>query len=174
MKKTFFMAVTCLISLQLFAQNKPEDKSKRASPPATASQKLSNGTLIKIDYSQPSLKGRMIGKDVEPMDGQVWRTGANEATVFNTDKDVKIDGHLLPAGKYGLFTIFKGDEVTFIFNKVWNQWGAFSYKQDQDQLRVKTKWQKLSSPSEKVVFTISPQGKTSLRWGNREASFTIR
>jgi len=78
----------------------PEDKSKRPSPPAVASATTSKGAVIKIDYSQPSVKGREIGKDLEPMKGKVWRTGANEATVFEVSKDVTINGKTLPAGKY--------------------------------------------------------------------------
>src|ERR1035437_3676395 len=95
------------------AQN--EDKSKRPSPPAKVSEKLKSGATIGIDYSQPSVKGRTIGKDLEPMEGKVWRTGANEATVFETDKDIMVNGKKLPAGKYGLFTIFSGNDVTVIF-----------------------------------------------------------
>lgn len=175
MKKVFLMLVaTCLISFQLCAQKKPEDKSKRPSPPATVSQKISDGATITIDYSQPSVKGRTIGKDVEPMDGKVWRTGANEATTFNTDKKVKIDGMDLPAGKYGLFTIFNGMDVTFIFNKVWDQWGAFGYKEGEDQLRVKTTWQKGSPSFEKMTFKITPQGKVTIYWGDRVASFDVK
>ena len=100
MKKLFTMAMfaTALMAgLQACAQQ--EDKSKRPSPPAIVTQKIKSGATISIDYSQPSVKGRTIGKDLEPMDGQVWRTGANEATVFETDKDVTIDGKKLPTGK---------------------------------------------------------------------------
>ena len=73
------------------------------------------------------------------MDGKVWRTGANEATVFETDKDVTIDGKKLPAGKYGLFTLFNGNDATIIFNKTWKQWGAFDYNEADDALRVPAK-----------------------------------
>src|ERR1044072_9614573 len=95
-----------LMNLNTYAQNDkkmPEDKSKRPSPPATASATTSNGVTITIDYSQPSIKGREIGKAVEPMKNKVWRTGANEATVFEVNKDVTIDGKPLRAGKYGFF-----------------------------------------------------------------------
>src|SRR5215813_7165926 len=99
-----------------------DDKSKRPSPPATATQTLSSGATVTINYSQPALKGRTIGKDVEPMDGQVWRAGANEATVFEVSKSVKVEGQSLPAGKYALFTIKNGNDWTIIFNKKWNTW----------------------------------------------------
>ena len=82
-----------------------QDKSKRPSAPAMVKQVLGSGAEISIDYSQPLVKGRVIGKDLEPKDGQVWRTGANEATVFETNKAINIDGKNLPAGKYSLFTM---------------------------------------------------------------------
>src|SRR4051794_17070654 len=113
MKKLFAIALLAsgvMISAQSHAQT--DDKSKRPSPPAKVSGKLASGATITIDYSQPSVKGRTIGKDLEPMEGQVWRTGANEATVFETDKDIMINDQKLPAGQYALFTIFNGDDVT--------------------------------------------------------------
>src|SRR6187402_3904522 len=99
MKQLLFSAALFL-SLVACGQNPPP------SPPAKASETIENGAVITINYSQPSVKGRTIGKDLEPMEGKVWRTGANEATVFETTKDVMVEGKKLPAGKYGLFTIF--------------------------------------------------------------------
>src|SRR6478735_11534170 len=89
------LSTVLISSLNACAQ---DDKSKRPSPPAKVTQTISSGTTVTIDYSQPGLKGRTIGKDVEPMNGKVWRMGANEATVFETDKDVTINGQKLPAG----------------------------------------------------------------------------
>src|SRR6478752_10227969 len=100
MKKLF--AITLLASgllMSVKADAQGDDKSKRPSPPAKVTTKLSSGATVTVDYSQPSLKGLTIGKDIEPMEGKVWRTGANEATVFETDKDITIDGAKLPAGK---------------------------------------------------------------------------
>jgi hypothetical protein len=156
------------------ANAQDEDKSKRPSPPAKVTQKIKSGATISIDYSQPSVKGRTIGKDLEPMDGQVWRTGANEATVFETDKDVTINGKKLAAGKYGLFTLFNGNDVNVIFNKTWKQWGAFKYKAEDDALRVDTKYTAASPASEKMTFKISPAGTVTLLWGNRKVEFTVK
>lgn len=161
-----------LISLTACGQ-KNDDKSKRPSPPALAKETLTNGTTVSIDYSQPSVKGRTIGKDLEPMAGQVWRTGANEATVFEVDKDVKVEGQTLPKGKYGLFTIAGENEWTIIFNKTWNQWGAFKYKQADDALRVKVKPGKAPSFAEKMTFSIDKSGKVSLMWGDVEVDFHV-
>ncbi len=175
MKKVLSFAVVLILFVTCVnAQKKTEDKSKRPSPPATVTQKIPSGATIIIDYSQPSIKGRTIGKDLEPMEGKVWRTGANEATVFETDKDVTIDGQKLPAGKYGLFTIFNGKNVTVIFNKTWDQWGAFTYKESDDQLRITTQYQEINTPFEKMTFTISPEGEVNLFWGNRKVTFEVK
>ena len=162
-----------IASMQTFAQ-KEEDKSKRPSPPAKVSQKIKSGATITIDYSQPSVKGREIGKAVEPIKGKVWRTGANEATVFEVNKDVTIDGKPLKAGKYGFFSIWNGDSWTIIFNKTWNQWGAFKYKQADDVLRVNVKNMPPSSPSEKMTFTIDDSGKVTLAWGDIGFDFIVK
>lgn len=175
MKKIlFFITLFAITGNQLFAQKSDEDKSKRVSLPAKVTQQIPSGATIIIDYSQPAIKGRTIGKDLEPMEGKVWRTGANEATIFETDKDITVDGQELPAGKYGFFTIFNGNDVTLIFNKTWNQWGAFSYKESDDQLRIKTKYVETDTPFEKMTFTISPEGEVNLFWGNRKVTFQVK
>ena len=168
------MVLAGLFTTHVNAQKPAEDKSKRPSPPAKVTQKIASGATISIDYSQPSVKGRTIGKDLEPMEGQVWRTGANEATIFQTDKDVTVNGAALPAGKYGFFTIFNGDDVTLIFNKTWSQWGAFKYKIEDDQLRVKTKSENTNTSSEKLTFSISRKGEVTLLWGNKKVSFMVK
>lgn len=172
MKKILSLALLAgLFAAQAHAQE--TDKSKRPSPPATVTQKIDGGATITINYSQPSLKGRAIGKDVEPMDGKVWRTGANEATVFETDKDVTVNGEKLPAGKYSLYSLFDGENATVIFNKTWNQWGTV-YKEEEDQLRVKADYTRDNPASEKLTFTISPQGEVNILWGDRKVSFQVK
>lgn len=178
MKKILSVALlTALIfmGINVHAQNKPpEDKSKRPSPPATVTATTTNGVTIKIDYSQPSVKGRVIGTDVEPHKDSVWRTGANEATVFEVNKDVTIDGKALKAGKYGLFSIWHGDTWTIIFNKTWDQWGAFKYDKSKDALRVDVKNATPSPSSEKMTFWIGTDGKVTLAWGNVGFDFTVK
>ena len=176
MKKMISMlAATAIIfsSFTACAQDK-EDKSKRPSPPAKVSQTLKSGAVVTVDYSQPSIKGRTIGKDLEPKKGEVWRTGANEATVFETSKDIKVNGATLPAGKYGLFSIADEGEWTIIFNKTWNQWGAYDYKMADDVLRVKAKATKGNPSSEKFTISIDADGTTKLLWGEHAASFTLQ
>jgi hypothetical protein len=172
-----YLLSLCLVSLSLFVSFSScaqEDKSKRPSPPALVTQKVGEVT-VSIDYSQPSVKGRTIGKDLEPMPGQVWRTGANEATVFEVDKDVMIEGKKLPKGKYGLFTLVdENNNWTIIFNKTWKQWGAFKYKDADDQLRVNVKAGKAGSFAEKMTFSVNASGKVSLMWGDIEVDFNVK
>ncbi|HLG38140.1 MAG TPA: DUF2911 domain-containing protein [Chitinophagaceae bacterium] len=144
------------------------------SPPATAKETLNNGTVVTINYSQPGVKGRTIGKDLEPINGKVWRTGANKATVFEVSKDVKVEGQTLTAGKYGLFTISGEDEWTIIFNKTWDQWGAFNYKETDDALRVKVKPGKAKEFAERMTFAMDKSGKVSLLWGNSQVDFNLQ
>ena len=149
------------------------DKSKRPSPPALVTQKIGDLT-ISIDYSQPSVKGRTIGTDLEPKPGEVWRTGANEATVFEVDRDVKVNGNALPKGKYGLFTLVDGNDWIFIFNKTWKQWGAFDYKEADDALRIKVKGGKADPFAEKMNFSIDEKGKVTLVWGDKKVDFLVK
>jgi Protein of unknown function (DUF2911) len=175
MKKMISMLAVAAIVFSGFtacAQDK-EDKSKRPSPPAKVSQTLKSGAVVTIDYSQPLIKGRTIGKDLEPKTGQVWRTGANEATVFETSKDIKVNGAALPAGKYSLFSIADEGEWTIIFNKTWNQWGAYDYKMADDVLRIKAKATNGNPSSEKFTITIDDDGTTKLLWGGYIVSFKL-
>ena len=174
MKKiaTFALLLTGLaISSNTKAQ---DDKSKRPSPPAMVTQVIASGATITINYSQPSVKGRTIGQDLEPKDGEVWRTGANEATVFETSKALKINGKELPAGKYGLFSLSGKDNWTIIFNKTWNQWGAFKYKDADDVLRITAVKEKAKPFAEKMTFTIDKNGMVTLLWGDNKVSFTAQ
>ncbi|MGC4038761.1 MAG: DUF2911 domain-containing protein [Chitinophagaceae bacterium] len=159
-----------------------QDKSKRPSPPALAKETISSGAVVTIDYSAPSVKGRTIGKDLEPKVGQVWRAGANEATTFEVSKDVKIEGQPLAKGKYTLFTLWNQDGTwTIIFNKVLKDdkgkpvWGAFDYEKDkaQDALKVNVKPGKAPAFQEKLAYKIAKDGKVSLLWGDGETDFKV-
>ena len=119
------------------------------------------------------VKNRTIGKDLEPKEGQVWRTGANEATVFETDKAVKINGKELPAGKYALFTISGKENWTIIFNKTWKQWGAYDYKQADDALRIDAKTARSETFAEVMTFSIDKSGQVTLLWGDNKIVFKV-
>ena len=176
MKKLLTLSVIASLLLStttVFAQDKKEDKSKRPSPPALATATLASGAMVTIDYSQPSVKGRTIGKNLEPKNGEVWRTGANEASVFETSKPIKVNGQNLPAGKYGLFSIVNDGTWTIIFNKTWNQWGAYDYKKADDALRVTAKTTKDATFAEKMTFVIGKDGTVQLLWGDNNVQFKL-
>ena len=146
--------------------------AQRPSPAAKVSETTTAGVKISIDYSQPAVKGRVIGKELAPY-GKVWRTGANEATVFEVSKAVKIEGKALPAGKYSLYTIPGENQWTVMINKTWNQSGTV-YDQAQDALRFTVKPVKSASFTERMTFTISKSGLVSLIWGDHQVNFNVK
>ena len=148
-----------------------ENKDNRPSPPSQVTGKAGNATIT-INFSAPSVKGRKIfGSDIVPY-GKIWRAGANEATIFEIDSDVKVEGQALPKGKYGFFTIPGENEWTLVFSKTWNQWGTYRYKQEDDALRVKVKAGTSSSLTEKLTYAIN-NGKVSLKWENADITFNV-
>ncbi len=175
MKKILSIALLSVVMLSSLTAVAQDDKGKKPSPPAKVTQTINSGATITINYSQPGLKGRTIGKDVEPMQGKVWRAGANEATVFETNKDIKVEGKTLPAGKYALFTIANNDDWTIIFNKKWQTWGAFDYEKNkgEDALQVNVKAAKTSSAMERLTYDIDKSGKVSLMWGDLQVNFNV-
>ena len=112
---TSFLIVCLLTSFSLYAQQK-------ASPPKVSKATV-NGNDVTINYSSPSKKGREIYGGLVPY-GQIWRTGANEATTIELSKDAKVGGIDVKAGKYALFTIPNEKEWTVIINSDAKQWGA--------------------------------------------------
>ncbi len=170
--------LVCLFAgalLTTYSVNAQDVKKPKPSPADTVKTTTSNGTNIEIAYSQPSVKGRTIGKDLEPMEGKVWRAGANEATTFDFSKNVKIDGKALPAGKYSFFTLKNGNTWTLIFNKTWKIWGTkYEDIKNQDALKVDVKGKKAPSFAEKVTYTIDKSGKVSMMWGDYLVAFTVK
>jgi Protein of unknown function (DUF2911) len=112
-----------------------QDNEVRPSLKASVMQRIGVDTDITIVYSRPGVKGRKIWGGLEPFN-KVWRAGANENTTFEVSKDVLVNGQRLPAGKYGLHMIPGEKEWTVIFSKNNSAWGSFSYKEEEDALRV--------------------------------------
>ena len=148
----FILAFLLIISCTQEEQPKEPDPVRRKSPIAISSitHKPSN-TYIKIVYGQPYKNGRVIFGDLVPY-GEVWRTGANEATEMTTTKSIRFNGSNLDAGTYALFSIPGADEWTIILNDSLGQWGAFDYNQEYDRLRTTVEAKKTEQPAE--AFTI--------------------
>ena len=154
----------------LFAQAPaPKIEFPAASPAATVKQRV-GFTDIEVNYSRPSMRGRKIFGSLQPY-GEIWRTGANNATKITFSTAVKFGGADVPAGSYALFSIPGETEWTVILNKVVGQWGAYTYDAKNDFVRVKAAPTALPWPVE--TFSISfndlanESGATlSLSWEN--------
>ncbi|WP_113660578.1 DUF2911 domain-containing protein [Pedobacter nanyangensis] len=137
--KSSIKLVLVLFVLVILGQNLKAQGLKMPQPstPQTISQDFGLGK-ISVSYSRPNVKGRKIFGALEPYD-KVWRTGANSATVVKFTDAIKVEGKDLPAGEYALFTIPGKTEWTIIFNKGVKEWGAYTYSEANDVLRVKVK-----------------------------------
>ena len=170
-------AVATLASAQM---NMSDDKSKRPSPPASAACKFSDGKTIKIDYSSPRAKGRKIfgeasEKALVPY-GQIWRTGANDATTFVTDTNVTVGGKAVPAGSYTIFTEPKADAWSLVISKKTGEWGTDYPGEKEDLVRAPMTVSKTSAPVENFTIAFDQAGsKCALRteWENTRASVEI-
>ncbi len=147
----------------------------RPSPAASATCDLRGGKTIKTDYSSPRMKGRKIYGELVPF-GQVWRTGANEATTFVTSADVAVGGNTVPAGSYTIFTVPNADKWTLIISKKTGEWGI-PYKYESDELaRVDMKVSKLPAPVENFTIAYDKSaGGCTLRidWEKTRASVDL-
>lgn len=149
MRKHIAAAVAVSAAVLIASAASAQLQLPRPSPKSTVSQTV-GVTDITVIYSRPGVKERKIWGGLVPMD-QVWRTGANEATIVKFSGDVKVNGSALAAGTYSLHTIPGETEWTVIFNKVADQWGSYSYDAAKDALRVKAK-SEVSSHHEMLTF----------------------
>ena len=131
-----------------------------------------NGATVTINYGSPSVRTREIWGKLVPFN-QVWRAGANDATTFETDKEITVEGSNLPAGKYSFFVLPNDKECIIIFNKEVKQWGAYKYKEKEDQLRVTVKQKVAKSKAEKLAFTID-KNTIILSWDNWDIPVSVK
>jgi hypothetical protein len=146
-----------------------------ASQAATIKQRIAL-TDVTIDYHRPVVNGRKIWGALVPY-GQVWRAGANENTTFEVTDPVTIEGQSLAKGTYGLHMIPTADTWTIIFSKTTTGWGSYSYKQDEDVLRVTVKPRALADNEEALEYEFEDLKPTSatvtLKWEKVAVPFKI-
>jgi hypothetical protein len=168
-----------ILVVVLFAAFKfMQSQTKKASPEATVVYKK-DGTEVSVFYCRPSKKGREIFGGLLPY-GEVWRTGANEATTFTTSKDLSVGGQALPAGTYTLWTIPAATEWTIIFNSKQYDWGVSlggkaSREPAADVLQVKVPVDTLSESVE--MFTIAfdeTAPAMTLAWDKTKVAVPLR
>jgi Protein of unknown function (DUF2911) len=196
-KSLFVLVVIVSASVSVAAQVRVPRPSQKASVMQTIGV-----TDVTITYHRPGVKGRTIwgeptadqkakvpgeatldNQNERPKDavivpwGHVWRTGANENTMFEITDDVLINGQKLAAGKYSLHTIPTKDEWTIVFNGASNQWGSFDYDAAKDTLRVKAKPIPVTDNQEWLQFTIDPindnSARVNIRWEKLAVPFTV-
>lgn len=135
MKRTILITAIATVALGVFARadlNLPD-----VSQLAVTKQRV-GVTDIKITYHRPLVNNRKIWGGLVPL-GEVWRAGANENTVIDFSDAVTVEGQALPKGTYGLHMIPTADTWTVIFSKMSTAWGSYTYKQEEDALRVTVK-----------------------------------
>jgi len=164
MKRSIFPSIAItLMTLNGYSQITPQPSSTQ-----TVIQQFGLGTIT-LTYSRPNVKGRKIFGYVEPYN-KVWRTGANSATTLLFSDDVVIEGHPVPAGEYGLFSIPGENEWTIILSKKPKQWGAYTYSPADDFLRFTVRPLKLPRPVETLNLAFEnmfpTSGELHLLWEN--------
>jgi hypothetical protein len=147
----------------------------RLSPRATVSQIIGD-TEVAIAYGRPAVRERVIWGKLVPYN-KVWRTGADEVTAIAFTKDVTIEGHKVPAGLYGLYTMPGKEEWTVIFSKdAKPAGGVFHYKESDDFLRFKVKPQTAEFHGRMTIsfpnMTLD-SAELALCWERVRISFTI-
>ncbi len=151
---------------------------KRVSPHEQTSVTIA-GKKITIEYGRPSKKGREIFGSLVPW-GEVWRTGADEATTITTEANLTIGTVKVPKGKYSLFAIptDKAKEWPLIINKEPKQWGAFKLDTKQDLGRTMLKVEAAPAPVEQFTIALEPQADKKsallkLSWDTSVASVPV-
>lgn len=176
MKTILKMFVMLLTVLGIHASSNAQGlKMPQASSAQTIIQEFGMGKIT-VTYSRPNVKGRQIFGGMEPYD-VVWRTGANAATVITFTDNVKIEGHDVPAGTYGLFSIPNKNDWTVILSKNAKQWGAYSYKESEDFLRfsVKPKVVKDKTETLSIQFTnvMPTAAQMHIIWENYDIAMNL-
>jgi len=156
---------------------KVEKPKKKVLSPHTSTMEMIGDTHIHIDYSSPGVRGRIIFGGLVGYDN-VWQAGAHNATWIETNKDLIINGELLPKGKHGFFTVPSKNEWTIMINKNWNQHGKDEYDAKDDVLRFKVIPQVLDQVIEhleyKIVKTNTNTGTISLSWEKVLVDFSFK
>lgn len=153
-RKQGFIGIAVAFVLLVSAHNLFAQAVRFPSPSSGAVVKQSIGiTDITITYSRPGVKGREVWGKLVPYN-ELWRTGANMATVLEVTDEVMIEGQKLPAGKYSLFTIpAQTGEWTLVINKNPALGGTAGYKQEEDVFRTKVKPQMQTASREWLEFS---------------------
>jgi hypothetical protein len=172
-KAKLFSAVLLFFVYSL--TNAQQIQMPQASPAAQISQKVGL-TDVSVEYSRPSMKGRKIFGELVPY-GQVWRAGANAATLLTFSTAVKIEGNDLAAGTYALYAIPSKDLWTIIISSNTKLWGAVGYEEEDDVMRFMVKPGKTGQRYETMEINFVDMTDTgasmAIKWENTRVKFRI-
>lgn len=173
---TIMLAGSCFAFIApLTAQKTTQTKMGGGGSPHVRSEWTIDGANISIEYGRPRLKGRAESQLMPP--GEVWRTGADEATTLKTDKPLKFGTLSVPAGTYTLYTVPGATEWQLVVSKKTGQWGI-PYPTGSDVGRAPMKVGKTAAPVEDLTIAIDDTaagGTLKVEWGTTSASipFTV-
>jgi hypothetical protein len=162
----------------LSAQKTTDLGTGKGGSPHVRSAWAVDGGNVTIEYGRPALKGRVPGKDIDPYEGQEWRTGADEQTTLITDKALKFGNLSVPAGRYGLHTVPVNGTWQLIVHKREKGWGIPYPGKEGELGRVPMTMGKAPKASENLTISIedTPKGAMlHIDWGTTRASvpFTV-
>ncbi len=179
----WFLIIVVALGLIIYFVGMPyaQKQTKKNSPEKTSTY-TKNGMDLSVHYSSPSKKGRVIFGELVPYDA-VWRTGANEPTIFTTGTDLMVMGNKLPAGKYSLWTKPGNASWSVMFNKEIPDWGVTimsggketTRNPDADVVTVEVKPETLSPPMESLSIDFEDMDQLSLclSWDDVKVSVPI-
>ena len=173
----FYLMLSCII-----IQAQPGFLPREPSPGATVSQTVGIST-ISVNYSRPSVKGRVVWGTLVPYGWNVqgfglgnsapWRAGANENTILHLSNEAKVEGTTVPAGDYGLFFVINQDNTgEVILSKDYKSWGSFFYDAKNDQMRAKIKVRDVADFNERLNYSFDSVSKNmaelDLNWDKKQ------
>jgi hypothetical protein len=161
----------CLVAMFAITASYAQEQKKRVSPPASAEGNVGD-VKVSIAYHAPAADGRKVMGELVPY-GKVWRTGANNATTVEFSKAVKVEGKNLAAGKYEIFTIPGEKEWTVIFQKATGQWGSYTYKEENDVLRVNAKSEATKEFVESLTLGVDKDAMY-IKWENTKVKLALK
>jgi len=190
MKRLKLTTLACFVAMafiMLSNVSQAQDAKPRPSPKASATQRIGVDTDVSIDYSRPGVKKRKIWGDIVPYGMYPgnkyskekpfpWRAGANENTTIEFNHDLKIEGKLIPAGKYSIHMIASENSFKVMFNKKNAEWGSYSYDAGENAITADVTPVKVEHTEwlEYGFEELSGNGATAyLKWDDLKIPFKI-
>lgn len=185
-KCAFMAAAIVVLTVSGLAAQKPAEKPAekptgkttevhkgKAGSPHVRTEWTFEGATVSIEYGRPFVKGRVVGKDLEPLPSQIWRLGADEPTTLKTDKPLLIANTKVAAGSYSLWVMTDqaGGWKLVVSNKV-PSWGTMYPGEKADLARIDMKTEKLPKPADQLTISIEG-GQLHVDWENTRASVSI-